>query len=217
MRSAYDSLPQDINSVIDRICLALNAANYFPVQDEEIKQHYETEEEFRIWYKASHMIYKQKQQNALKLKIKELQPEPQLTQLVTISFDKDSFKPEYIEAFVNNLRRNPPKVLDADEAICRPEFNAASSFDPSFNPHIHIYTPKVTKRSLIEQALRRKYIIAKNRQFPIYNVNVIEREYPIHHNYILGIKQDDKQDKMEKDKQYREANKLQETYYLKQF
>lgn len=207
--SVTAGLPQDINSVLDRICDTLNEDEYFNETN--------TEEDFRIWYKANQQIIKFKEENAVRLKIKELQPQPQLTHLVTISFDKLTFKPEYIEAVVNNLRRQPPKVLDADEAICRPEFNAASSLDPSFNPHIHIYTPKVTKRSLVEQALRRKFVLAKNKKFPIYNVNVIEREYPIHKNYILGVKHIDKQEFIDKDKQYREANRLQETYTLKNF
>ena len=83
------------------------------------------------------------------LAYKSIDPSHQTDQLITISFDKTEFSPEMIKQVIRSLRQKCPKVLDYDQSIARPEFNASDQTDPSFNPHIHIYTPKVVKDSAL--------------------------------------------------------------------
>ena len=150
---------------------------------------------------------------------KALDPTHQFEQLVTISFDKKSFAPSMIDSLVKSLRQKCPKCLDYDLAIIRPEFNASSSLDPSFNPHVHIYTPKVVKQSLTHQAFSQRFISCKKPPFPIYNVNVVQAPAPAHKTYIVGDKSTtEKIGKIEKDRKYRESQNppIPETYALNQ-
>ena len=147
---------------------------------------------------------------------KSQSPQPQTEQLITISFDKATFKPTYITDLVQLLRMKCPAVLDYDESILRPEFNSVEQSDPSFNPHVHIYTPKKVKRSAVDANLRKKLITCKNPPFNscVYNVNTQEAPAPSHMNYILGIKQSSKSDKLNADAQYRQKHNLDEIYYI---
>jgi len=148
---------------------------------------------------------------------KSINPSDSYEQLITLSFDKEKFEPRMILQLVNILRRKCPKPIDFDEAICRPEFNAQESSDPSFNPHLHIYTPKIKKASEVANALNKKFVSCKKPPFPIYNVNVVEAPAPSHKMYILGKKASkDKNIKLSNDEIFRNIHGIEEIYYISQ-
>lgn len=148
---------------------------------------------------------------------KAIDPQHQFDQLITISFDKTEFRPEMVEQFVKSIRQKAPKVIDYDQAIARPEFCASVQTDPSFNPHIHIYTPKLVKDSAVTNAFVKRFVSCKKKQFPIYNANVIQRPHPAHYNYIRGDKSSkEKIAKIDKDTQYRKTHNIAETYPINQ-
>lgn len=151
------------------------------------------------------------------LAYKAIDPTHQTDQLITLSFDKAEFRSEMVEQVIRSLRQKCPKVLDYDEAIARPEFSASVQTDPSFNPHIHIYTPKVVKESAVCSAFTKRFVSCKKKTWPVYNVNVVSRPHPAHFNYVRGLKIPDKKvESMRKDAEYRKSHNIAETYQIAQ-
>lgn len=130
-------------------------------------------EEFIEKYILGDRLIRDNNRSTLNRAYKAIDPASQFDQLVTLSFDKAEFRPEMIEQLVRSLRQKCPKVVDYERAILRPEFNATESIDPSFNPHVHIYTPKLVKESAVINAFVKRFVSCKKKMFPIYNVNVV--------------------------------------------
>lgn len=163
-------------------------------------------EEFIEKYIVGRRLHRDTNRSAVARAYKAVDPASQFDQLVTLSFDKAEFRPEMIEQLVRSLRQKCPKVIDYERAILRPEFNAIDSTDPSFNPHVHIYTPKLVKESAVTNAFVKRFVSCKKKLFPIYNVNVVTRLHPAHANYIRGDKSTpEKIEKIDKDRIYRES------------
>ncbi len=116
-------------------------------------------------YVLSARLARDKHKLELNRTYKLIDPTDKYEQLATLSFDKKEFRPSMIDALVASLRRKCPKPIDYDTAIIRPEFNASSQDDPSFNPHVHIYTPKVQKASAVANALNKRFVSCKLKMF----------------------------------------------------
>jgi len=132
--------------------------------------------------------------------------------LGTISIDKDYQQvPKLIGDIISVLRKTSWKW--EDEFVARAEF--FSGEDGQWNPHIHI----LNKRNLahgvapskIKQALEKKL---KGEKYQVYRVECFARPFGAGENYINGLKKEDKQENVERDRQYRLENNIDEIYYL---
>lgn len=154
--------------------------------------------------------------------------------LITLSFDKcgkmlnGGFGNGELVYDNIRIRENMMKALDTFRnveykwsidpiAVC--EFNTKTGF----NPHIHIVCKKNYESSMkcsgIQQACQRKfqkeYKGRKNKvNYEIYNVNVRQLPVTAGEDYVNGLKQDNKQEYLDKDKRYREEFGYDNLYYL---
>lgn len=132
--------------------------------------------------------------------------------LGTISIDQDYKQvPKLIGDIVALLKRTSWQW--EDEFVARAEFY--SDVDGKWNPHIHI----LNKRNLahgvppskIKQALEKKL---KGDKYQVYRIDCCARPFTAGENYINGLKKTEKQENVEKDRQYRLENNIDEIYYL---
>lgn len=158
--------------------------------------------------------------------------------LITFSFDKclepnkENVKNLTLNDIHNHsrIKQNMMKLLDTFRntnykwcndpvAVC--EFNTKTGF----NPHIHIVCKKNYESSMkcsgIQQGLRRKfkpehikYSSKSKCNYEIYNVNVIKIPVSAGEDYVNGLKQDNKQEYLDKDKLYREEFGYDHLYSL---
>ncbi len=130
------------------------------------------------------------------------------TQIITICIDQNIKESEAIDIqneVIDKIRGNYKWLVDA-KAVYEYYSKDKELNIPKWNPHIHIYIEKTIKGSTIAQQLRRKFVKKKE----VYRINVKDGKGNMQLDYINGTKTDEKKECVEKDKNFREINKITE-------
>lgn len=125
-------------------------------------------------------------------------------QLITLCIDK-----EYIQ--VPKLATEIISVIRSTDYQCISDSKAVIELygENGWNPHIHIVTKKLKQNGQLAQLFRRKFVKQK---YQCYRVDVKDMPYESALAYVMGEKESDKIEMLEKDMEYRKKNNLQDVY-----
>ena len=166
------------------------------------------EEERQKWY-AYEEFLEQKRRDEVAERVRQMQKANGTikTQIVTICVDQKIDEAEAVKVqldVVDKIRGNYKWLVDAKAVF--EYYSKDDNGDIKWNPHIHIYIEKTTKGAMIAQQLRRKFIGKTS----VYRVNVKDGKGNIQLDYINGTKEMAKQECVQKDREFREKNKIVE-------
>lgn len=170
----------------------------------------EEAKEFFIVLCAQDAREKARHQEAVRKEVNRLTGDTP-TQMVTISLDQNMTEAEAIEA--------QHKVRDLivgasykwySNATWRYEYYSGD--ECKWNPHLHLVVDKVVSSSHVRQQIFRKFLGKKKPLECVYNTDVTECKDSSQRDYIDGIKQDNKQKSLEKDKEFRNKYNISEKY-----
>lgn len=129
-------------------------------------------------------------------------------QIITLCINKEYKQiPDLFRDIIDKIRAADYVFLYDCYAVCE-----VYGKDDNWNPHIHIVTKKVKRNGQIAQVLRRKF---QNDKFQVYRVDVKPLPYKVGVDYLNAGKIAAKLEATEKDKEYREANNLDNIYFIK--
>lgn len=125
-------------------------------------------------------------------------------QLITLCIDKDYAQvPKLATEIISVIRSSDYQCIDGCKAVIE------LYGENGWNPHIHLATKKLKQNGQVAQLFRRKFV--KNK-YQCYRVDVKELPYESALAYVMGEKENDKIEMLEKDMKYRKENKLLSIY-----
>lgn len=156
---------------------------------------------------AHTQIKKEKYDTKVRQAKKELTPSGELqTQILTLSIDKNLKEEKVVElcnAFTEHFFNSRLKCIE--EPILRYEFYSSTGW----NPHIHIFTYKLTTNGKLATRIRQTI---KNKFPDIYRVEAVAGKEQNQAQYLMGIKKEEKTEFLELDNIFREKYNLKEYY-----
>lgn len=163
---------------------------------------------FEKWYERNESSKYLLEKQLLKLKQKALKDLlPHKWRYITITLPKDK-QPKEVFKLISSLSKNKP----FKEHIYCMEFTGA---EMQYHPHIHMVYTKVGKLCHDDKAILRKFKIDKN--YLDYSNNIDEKQLKGILMYIMGLKQKDKMEQVNKDIDILKKNNLRKYYYNGEF